>query len=71
MLSESMMKSNLQNMDMNGEIKMNNFMKAMDTLKSWIGSYESLDNKKVREPKWAPASEFGARKKRKYTRKKK
>ncbi len=50
---------------------MKKFIEATDTLKSWIGSYESLENKKVRKPKWAPASEFGARKKRKYTKKKK
>ena len=60
---------------------MKKFMEAIDTLKSWVGSYESLDDKKtfvsvlhdVQDwaPKYAPASEFGARKKRKYTRKKK
>ena len=61
---------------------MKKFMEAIDTLKSWVGCYESLEDKKtfvsvlndVRDwaPKWAPASEFGARKpKRKYKRKKK
>ena len=50
---------------------MKKFIEATDTLKSWIGSYESLENKKVWARKWAPASEFGARKKRKYTKKKK
>ena len=50
---------------------MNKFMEAIDTLKSWIGSCESLDDKQVWAPKWAHASEFGTRKKRKYTKKKK
>ena len=49
---------------------MNKFIEATDTLKSWIGSYEIAEL-----PEWvpiyAPPSEFGARKKRKYTRKKK
>ena len=50
---------------------MNKFMEAIDTLKSWIGSCESLDDKQVWAPKWPHASEFGTRKKRKYTKKKK
>ena len=54
-----------------GELRMNKFMEAIDTLKSWIGSCESLDDKQVWAPKWAHASEFGTRKKRKYTKKKK
>ena len=44
-------------------------MKATDTLKSWIGSYPSQCDKQVWAPKYAPASEFVARKKRKYTKK--
>jgi hypothetical protein len=60
-------------MDMNGEIKMNNFMNAMDTLMGWIGSYQLPKNEyDWARSKWAPASEFGAPKpKRKYKRKKK
>ena len=50
---------------------MKKFTEAIDTLKSWIGSYESLEEKQVWAPKYAPASEFGIRKKRKYTKKKK
>ena len=50
---------------------MKKFLEAADTLKSWIGSYPSLCDKQVWAPKYAPASEFGIRKKRKYTRKKK
>ena len=50
---------------------MKKFIEATDTLKSWIGSYESLENEKVWAPKYAPASEFDTRKKRKYTKKKK
>ena len=46
-------------------------MEAIDTLKSWIGSCESLDDKQVWAPKWAPTTEFGTRKKRRYTKKKK
>ena len=44
---------------------MKKFIEATDTLKSWIGSYPSQCDKQVWAPKYAPASEFGARKKRK------
>ena len=50
---------------------MNKFIEAIDTLKSWIGSYESINVKQRWAPKYAPETEFGARKKRKYTKKKK
>ena len=50
---------------------MNKFMKAIDTLMGWIGSYQLPKDRYDWAPKYAPASEFGTRKKRKYTRKKK
>jgi hypothetical protein len=41
---------------------MKKFMKATDTLKSWIGSYPSQCDKQVWAPKYALASEFGVQK---------
>ena len=41
---------------------MKKFIEATDTLKSWIGSYASLEEKQVWAPKYAPASEFGVQK---------
>ena len=49
---------------------MNKFIEATDTLKSWIGSYEIAELPEW-APKYAPETEFGVRKKRKYTKKKK
>mgnify|MGYP003661387091 CR=1 FL=1 len=41
---------------------MKKFMKATDTLKSWIGSYSSQCDIQVWSPYYASASEFGVQK---------